>query len=302
VTSPISEQIAFLTGFRADIIGYHHGNGDAEVRSRINKGKARAQQLVEEAGAFSFIALAPPPALGGMAVPRANPFNFILDSYYGITLIPQVADMVEAAIGCMESPNYSPRLVKGSGASTPQQQLGQRASGTSAEPIDGNASGNFLDRAKRHPLSAALILIIAASGTTWAVQNSLIVGPRDFEITRLTRALDERAHIGPRQAGDGDEAAGDTWLVALGGATTWLPGNKPTILLQGQLIVEPSELYSGLNRATLATRIGTVAETLSHVPRGTRRTFTIGNHSYYLTVVDFVFDSIALRIDRRLIP
>lgn len=109
MTDDVADQIRFLTQFRADIVAYHHGAMDVATRSRINKGLSRARQLVSDAGELKIVALAPPPAVGGVAVPRADPFNYILEAYYGMTLAPQVADMVEAAIGIMEDPELLKR-------------------------------------------------------------------------------------------------------------------------------------------------------------------------------------------------
>jgi hypothetical protein len=129
MTDDVAAQMRFLTQFRADIIAHYHGASDATVRSRINKGLSRARQLVSDAGELKIVALSPPPAVGGTAIPRADPFNFILEAYYGMTLIPQVADMIEAAIGVLEDPEFMKRR---------SEQLKQRSKQTAVtanEPV-----------------------------------------------------------------------------------------------------------------------------------------------------------------------
>lgn len=71
---------------------------------------SRARGLVSEAGVAKSVALSPPPVVGGLGVPRADPFDFILQHYYGKSLAPTVADMIEQAIGVFESPEYVHQL------------------------------------------------------------------------------------------------------------------------------------------------------------------------------------------------
>ncbi len=49
---------------------------------------------------------------GGFMIRNGNPFNFILESYHGISMIPTVIDMIDATIGVLESPEYLEHLVK----------------------------------------------------------------------------------------------------------------------------------------------------------------------------------------------
>jgi hypothetical protein len=102
----VAEQIEFLSRFRADILAHFNGQDDGTVRSRINRGMNRAKILVAEAGVSKSVTLSPPPAIGGLIVRNADPFSFILEDYYGMSMAPAVADMIEEAIGVFESPDY----------------------------------------------------------------------------------------------------------------------------------------------------------------------------------------------------
>jgi len=106
VSSDTAEKIAFLERFKADIQAYFAGPEDQATRSRINRGMSRARELVDDAGAMKTVTLSPPAAIGGLMVRGADPFNFILQDYYGMSMVPTVADMIDQAIGVLESPDY----------------------------------------------------------------------------------------------------------------------------------------------------------------------------------------------------
>lgn len=106
----LTDKIAFLSNFKDDILAHFEGRGGNAVRSRINRGMARARSIVAEAGVLKTVTLSPPPAIGGLMVRNADPFNFILESYYGMSTAPSVADMIEEAIGVLEDPEYARRL------------------------------------------------------------------------------------------------------------------------------------------------------------------------------------------------
>jgi hypothetical protein len=109
------EEIEFLAKFKKDILAEFHSNtvpkGEREdLRVRINRAIPRARELLLKAGTLKRMALAPPTAIGGMVVTNADPFDYILESYYGMSLTPAVANMIEQAIGVMESPSYLKRI------------------------------------------------------------------------------------------------------------------------------------------------------------------------------------------------
>lgn len=109
MSSTTEEKIAFLSRFKSDIEAKFNGTGDPDVRTRINRGMRRARELVAETGAMKTVTLSPPPAIGGLVVHNADPFSFILESYYGMSMIPTVCDMIEEAIGVLEDPEYEHR-------------------------------------------------------------------------------------------------------------------------------------------------------------------------------------------------
>ena len=122
-----AEQIAFLEQFKRDIQAHFNGADDEATRTRINRGMRRARQVIQDAGALTTVTLTPPPALGGLIVRDADPFSFILQDYYGMSMIPTVSDMIEQAIGILESPEYSERKAREAvAARTPRLPTKQR--------------------------------------------------------------------------------------------------------------------------------------------------------------------------------
>jgi hypothetical protein len=109
VTSDTAEKIAFLERFKSDIRAHFDGADDEATRVRISRGMRRARSIVEDAGAMKTVTLSPPPAIGGLIVRNGDPFNFILQDYYGMSMVPTVVDMIEEAIGVLESPEYEQR-------------------------------------------------------------------------------------------------------------------------------------------------------------------------------------------------
>ena len=110
MTPDTAQKIETLERFKADIQSYGKGARDEATRVRINRAMTRAHGIVKDTGALKTFSLSPPPAIGGMAIKNADPFNFILQAYYGRSLIPAVADMIDQAIGILESPEYEKRL------------------------------------------------------------------------------------------------------------------------------------------------------------------------------------------------
>lgn len=106
MSSDIDEQIAFLQSFNADVLAHFHGHQEGALRVRINRGIPRARDILARAGALKSVTLSPPPAIGGMIVRNADPFEFILRDYYGMSMAPTVSDMIEQAIGILDSPEY----------------------------------------------------------------------------------------------------------------------------------------------------------------------------------------------------
>lgn len=114
----VRERILFLTEFKEDIQAFFHGRQDTDksLRPRISRSTPRARSILLETRALKRVALAPPAAIGGLVVNNADPFDYILQDYYGMSLIPTVSDMIEEAIGVLQSPEYLSQLQQSASA------------------------------------------------------------------------------------------------------------------------------------------------------------------------------------------
>lgn len=130
----LREQVAFLTAFKNDIRAYQHQWNDQAMRTRINKGMPRARQIVGETGTSKTITLSPPPAVGGLLVKNADPFSFILQDYYGMTTTDVVSDIIDEAIGVLETPGHAERLKKRQDASAARTSKPSDRSAATNEP------------------------------------------------------------------------------------------------------------------------------------------------------------------------
>jgi REase_DpnII-MboI len=127
----VLEKIQLLSSFQTDIRRWFDGkyydeSEKIELRTRINRSVQRVRKIVIEAGCLQVVTMAPPPAIGGLFIQEADSFSNILQNYYGKSLIPIVADMIETAIGVLESPEYVEKLLESlekSGENVEQQRL-----------------------------------------------------------------------------------------------------------------------------------------------------------------------------------
>jgi hypothetical protein len=73
-----------------------------ESRAAINRAKRSVEREVVETGCSYTLTISPPPAIGGMIMRDVNPFDMIFEEDYLDSLIPQVRDMINQAIGVLE--------------------------------------------------------------------------------------------------------------------------------------------------------------------------------------------------------
>lgn len=106
----VAENIKILSEFHKNIQRWFDGNYDVtealELRSRINRTVRRVNEIVWEAGCLKLLTVVPPPAVGGLFIRNTNPFDSVLESYYGVSPIPLILDMIDETIGVLESPEY----------------------------------------------------------------------------------------------------------------------------------------------------------------------------------------------------
>jgi REase_DpnII-MboI len=102
----IDARIELLREFREYAYRWYQGKfepeGQAELRTRINKTLIPARMAVVEAGAMKLMTIGPPPAIGGVVPQNLDPFQNFFANFYGISLIGTVIDAVDQAIGVYE--------------------------------------------------------------------------------------------------------------------------------------------------------------------------------------------------------
>jgi predicted nucleotide-binding protein len=92
------------------------------LRSFINRRLEGVQEIVRLAGCRHTLTIGPPPAVGGLVMQNADPFNYIFERVYGASLHASVYDMLDQAIGVIESGRFEERrtrLMKASGPMGP---------------------------------------------------------------------------------------------------------------------------------------------------------------------------------------
>ena len=88
-----------------------------ETRSFLNKNRSRVQRILVEAKTLCHVSIAPPPICGGYVMNKVNPLDLIFDPPYGIDIYGHLSDVIEQAIGVIESNPDFYKLID----ATPQQ-------------------------------------------------------------------------------------------------------------------------------------------------------------------------------------
>ena len=104
-------RIVLLENFHATLLHWCSQGGD-ELRSVLNRNLMAVRQAVIKAGTFRRVSMGPPPAVGGLVAQNIDPFTMIFEDWYGSSVISQVTDMIEQAIGVYESLEKSDGLVE----------------------------------------------------------------------------------------------------------------------------------------------------------------------------------------------
>jgi hypothetical protein len=104
-----SKKIQTLSLFKEDIRRWLDGQYNPleieQLRSQIKLNVQRVHNIVMETGSLRLMPTIPPSATGGLVIRDYDPFNNVLgNSYLGISFIPAIIEMIDEAIGVLESP------------------------------------------------------------------------------------------------------------------------------------------------------------------------------------------------------
>jgi len=94
-----------LEEFKNLLTQWQYGEPTYETRTQINKKLRNVRNLVITAGVLKTFTISPPPMVGGMIMQNVDPFSMIFDPPYGLSLIPPLIDIIEEAIGVIETKN-----------------------------------------------------------------------------------------------------------------------------------------------------------------------------------------------------
>lgn len=108
------ESVKKLQEYKNLISNYFEGNypDKKEIKSKINYLTPIAHELVVRAGCNKRMTISPPSAVGGMILKNIDPFDMVFDNPWGMSLIPNIIDMVEQAMGKYENDLVKPKEVE----------------------------------------------------------------------------------------------------------------------------------------------------------------------------------------------
>lgn len=92
-----------LEQFKSLLQKWEYGIPDVNTRSLINNKKQKVRNIVLKAGVLKLCTISPPPMVGGIVMKNIDPFTLIFDPPYGMSVISTLIDMLDEAIGVIES-------------------------------------------------------------------------------------------------------------------------------------------------------------------------------------------------------
>ena len=107
-------RLRLLGEFLRELAEYARASGtgaEESHRSAINRMLVAVSQAVKDAGVWTPVVARPPAAIGG-PMASLDPFKMVFRDWYGQSFVPQVADMVEQAIGVYENLDGETGLVR----------------------------------------------------------------------------------------------------------------------------------------------------------------------------------------------
>lgn len=107
------EIIKLLKDYRSNVLILSQCTGKTYERARsfVNKNRVLVQQVLTKARVLRYIDVAPPPMIGGYMMRNVNPLDLIFDPPYGLDIYSHIADVIEQAIGIIETdPEFASHL------------------------------------------------------------------------------------------------------------------------------------------------------------------------------------------------
>ena len=105
--------IKILQGYKRALFALKSSNEESYTIAReyLNKNRVFVQKILIKAKVLRFINVAPPPIIGGYMLRNVNPLDLIYDPPYGLDIYSHISDVIEQAIGIIEtSPDFAVTL------------------------------------------------------------------------------------------------------------------------------------------------------------------------------------------------
>ena len=111
--SEIKKRIKLLSDFKKNLTNWYQSESDDRktLRTSLNKDVYAVESVIREVGAMKLISISPPPAIGGVIIQNANPFNLMFKKVHGQSSVPLIIDMIEQAVGIYEHIMNDPELI-----------------------------------------------------------------------------------------------------------------------------------------------------------------------------------------------
>jgi hypothetical protein len=103
VTKNIEGRIEGIQRFKDELQRWRK-SGDPTIRSWLNQSMHAVRQETIEAGTHVTMTVYPPPAAGGGPIMRIDPFDYMFDTVYLMSVVPQIIDMLDKTIGVLRNP------------------------------------------------------------------------------------------------------------------------------------------------------------------------------------------------------
>jgi hypothetical protein len=103
VTDDINDRIQLLIQFKDNLKNWDKTRSSVP-RGWLNQNVHRVEREVIEAGCHKRITIYPPPAVGGLAMLNTDPFNYMFDRPYLMSMTSVICDMIDQTIGVLQHP------------------------------------------------------------------------------------------------------------------------------------------------------------------------------------------------------
>jgi hypothetical protein len=103
VTDDLNDRIQLLIMFKDHLQNWDKTRSPID-REWLNQNVHRVEREVIESGCHKRVTIYPPPAVGGLAMLNTDPFNYLFERPYLMSMTPTICDMLDQTIGVLRNP------------------------------------------------------------------------------------------------------------------------------------------------------------------------------------------------------